>query len=50
LQAMGVEEELGRGAVRVSLGRATSGEQVRGLLKALRGELARLRSLSAINV
>lgn len=50
LQAMGVEEELGRGAVRVSLGRATSIEQVRGLLTALRGELARLRSLSAIKV
>ncbi len=50
LQAMGVEEELGRGAVRVSLGQATSDEQVRGLLKALRGELARLRGLSAIKV
>ncbi|MBS4096129.1 MAG: cysteine desulfurase [Sulfuricella sp.] len=50
LLAMGVDNQLGRGAVRVSLGRDTTGAQVGGLLRALQNEVARLRGLSAMKV
>ena len=48
LLAMGVDNDLGRGAVRVSLGKDTTGEQVQMFLQALQGELARLRGLAAM--
>ena len=50
LLAMGVDNQLGRGAVRVSLGKDTAGEQVQAFLHALRGELERLRGLAAVAV
>jgi len=50
LLAMGVENELGRAAVRVSLGKDTTGEQVRMFLSALQGELKRMRGLAAMAV
>lgn len=50
LLAMGVDNDLGRGAVRVSLGKDTTGEQVQMFLQALQGELARLRGLAAMAV
>lgn len=48
LLAMGVGDELGRGAVRVSLGKDTTGVQVQAFLHALQGEVMRLRGLAAI--
>ncbi len=48
LLAMGVDNELGRAAVRVSLGKDTTGEQVREFLGALQGELKRMRGLAAM--
>ena len=50
LLAMGVDNVLGRGAVRVSLGKDTTGEQVQMFLRALQGEVARLRGLAAMAV
>jgi cysteine desulfurase len=50
LTAMGVPEELGRGAVRLSLGKDSTREQVEGFLQALAGVLARLRGLAAVAV
>lgn len=50
LMAMGVEAELARGAIRVSLGRSNSEQQVAEFVRALQAELERLRSLSAIAV
>lgn len=45
LLAMGVAPELAKGAIRVSLGRANSPQQVQDFLKVLQVELARLRNL-----
>jgi len=50
LKAMGVAEELGRGAVRVSLGWDNTPEQVDGFLGALGAVAARLRGLVAVAV
>jgi cysteine desulfurase len=48
LLAMGVEEDLARGAVRVSFGMSNTLEQVQHFLTALEKELNRLRNLTAI--
>jgi cysteine desulfurase len=48
LSAMGVAEELGRGAVRLSLGKDSTQAQVDGFLQALRGVLERLHGLAAV--
>lgn len=48
LLAMGVEPELAKGAIRVSLGRANSREQVLDFIRALRVELERLRAMLAV--
>jgi cysteine desulfurase len=48
LLAMGVEEDLARGAVRVSFGISNTLEQVQHFLTALERELNRLRNLTAI--
>ena len=50
LQAMGVSNELARGAVRISLGPANTEEQIEGLLVALQITLAKLRRLTAVAV
>lgn len=50
LLAMGVETDLARGAVRVSLGRSNNGGQIDGFLASLGNELRRLRKLSAVVV
>lgn len=48
LLAMGVDEDLARGAVRVSFGMNNTIEQVNRFLSALEQELSRLRKLTAI--
>ena len=48
LLAMGVDEDLARGAVRVSFGMSNSLEQVQHFLVALENELKRLKNLTAI--
>ncbi len=48
LLAMGVDEDLARGAVRVSFGTNNTIEQVQHFLSALEHELTRLRNLTAI--
>lgn len=48
LLAMGVDEDLARGAVRVSFGMQNTTEQVNRFLSALEQELSRLRKLTAI--
>ena len=48
LLAMGVEEDLARGAVRVSFGMSNTIEQVHHFLTSLEKELNRLRNLTAI--
>lgn len=48
LLAMGVEEDLARGAVRLSFGMSNTIEQVHHFLTALEKELNRLRNLTAI--
>ena len=48
LLAMGVEEDLARGAVRVSFGMNNTLEQVQHFLRALENEVTRLRNLTAI--
>lgn len=50
LLAMGVEADLAKGAVRVSLGPQNRAEQVDAFLATLEQELARLRQLTAIAV
>lgn len=45
LLAMGVAPELARGAIRVSLGRASSREQIEEFIRALQVELGRLRAM-----
>lgn len=50
LLAMGVEEDLARGAVRVSLGKDNTPAQVATFLAALESELLRLKRLTAIAV
>ena len=50
LLAMGVEEDLARGAVRVSLGSNNTPEQVETFLAVLESELLRLKRLTAIAV
>jgi cysteine desulfurase len=50
LRAMGVDDELARGAVRVSLGRGNSEEQVAGFLATLRSTVERLQRLTAMAV
>ena len=48
LLAMGVQEELARGAVRVSLGTQNSAQQVADFLQHLQQEILRLKQLSAM--
>jgi cysteine desulfurase len=48
LLAMGVQEELARGAVRVSLGTQNSAQQVANFLQQLQQEILRLKQLSAM--
>ena len=48
LLAMGVDEDLAKGAVRVSFGMSNTLDQVQHFLKALQHEVARLRNLTAI--
>lgn len=48
LLAMGVDEDLARGAVRVSFGINNTQDQVQHFLKALEHEVTRLRNLTAI--
>jgi cysteine desulfurase len=50
LLAMGIEEDLARGAVRVSVGSGNTAAQVEAFLAALEGELIRLKRLTAIAV
>jgi len=50
LLAMGVEPELARGAVRVSLGAGNDAAQVDGFLQALAAVASRLRGLQAVAV
>lgn len=50
LLAMGIERDLARGAVRVSLGTANSAEQIEAFLLVLENELLRLKQLTAIAV
>jgi cysteine desulfurase len=45
---MGVQEELARGAVRVSLGTQNSAQQVANFLHQLQQEILRLKQLSAM--
>lgn len=48
LLAMGIEPELAKGAIRVSLGRANTREQVQEFIAALQVELRRLRSMLSV--
>jgi cysteine desulfurase len=48
LLAMGVDEDLGRGAIRVSFGATNTQEQVQHFLSALEKELNRLKSMVAV--
>ena len=50
LIAMGVEAELARGAVRFSLGAANTAQQIDDFLRALKGAVTRLKSLTAMAV
>jgi len=50
LLAMSVEQDLARGAVRVSLGKDNTPEQIEAFLAALESELLRLKRLTAIAV
>ncbi|MDH5301085.1 MAG: cysteine desulfurase [Gammaproteobacteria bacterium] len=50
LMAMGVEKDIARGAIRVSLGRATSADDIHAFLQALQQQISMLRSLSAVLV
>jgi cysteine desulfurase len=50
LQAMGVEPELARGAVRISLGASNTAEQVKDFLNTLQITLSKLQRLTAIAV
>jgi cysteine desulfurase len=48
LLAMGIEPDLARSAVRVSLGESNSEAEVQGFLKALQQEVKRLKGLNAV--
>ena len=48
LLAMGVQEELARGAIRVSLSQQNNAQQVAGFLQCLQQEVVRLKQLSAM--
>lgn len=50
LLAMGVEPELAKGAIRVSLGRGNNMQQTESFIRVLQVELERLRALSAVAV
>jgi cysteine desulfurase len=50
LLAMGIEPDLAKGAIRVSLGLSNSMEQIDAFLRELESEISRLRQLSAIAV
>jgi cysteine desulfurase len=50
LMAMGVEPELARGAVRLSLGVTSTAEEVDGFLQAAKGLVKRLKGLTAMAV
>lgn len=50
LLAMGAEQELAKGAIRVSLGRSNSMQQIEEFIRVLQMELERLRTLSAVAV
>jgi cysteine desulfurase len=45
---MGVESDLARSAVRVSLGESSTESEVQGFLKALQQEVKRLKGLNAV--
>lgn len=49
LLSMGVDRELARGAVRISLGRASEVDQVELLLQALQGEISKLKKMAAVS-
>jgi cysteine desulfurase len=48
LLAMGVEADLARGAVRISVSDSNSEDEIQGFLKALQQEVKRLKGLSAV--
>ena len=48
LHAMGLPAELAHTAVRIGFGRFTTEEEVRKAMKALKREVARLRSISVL--
>jgi len=50
LLAMGVERDLAKGAIRVSLGASNTSDQIDAFLSVLSGEITRLRQLTAIAV
>ena len=50
LLAMGIEPELAKGAIRVSLGRGNSMQQIEEFIRVMQAELERLRTLSAVAV
>lgn len=50
LLAMGIDREMARGAVRVSLGKDNNLEQIEGFLQALRLEVSRLQRFAAVAV
>ncbi|HEY3326863.1 MAG TPA: cysteine desulfurase family protein [Novimethylophilus sp.] len=50
LLAMGISPELAQGAVRVSLGSGNTAQEIQGFLQALRGELSRMQTMSALAV
>ena len=50
LLAMGVEPDLAKGAIRVSLGTNNSPEQIDAFVEVLQGEITRLRQLTAVAV
>jgi len=50
LMAMGVDKEIARGAIRVSLGRTTTSDDIAAFLQALQQQVTMLRSMSAMLV
>jgi cysteine desulfurase len=50
LLAMGIERDLAKGAIRVSLGLSNTSEQIDAFLRVLENEISRLRQLTAIAV
>jgi cysteine desulfurase len=50
LLAMGVQPDLARGAIRISLSNTNTATEIEAFLLALEGELTRLKRLTAIAV